>query len=33
MQARIRSPLRNKMLKDVDNLRDVYSSAFQRVGE
>lgn len=33
MQARIRSPLRNKMLKDVANLRDVYSSAFQRVGE
>eukprot|EP00891_Asterochloris_glomerata_P006723 jgi/Astpho2/6723/fgenesh1_pg.00102_%23_12_t len=33
VQARIRSPLRNKMLKDVANLRDVYSSAFQRVGE
>lgn len=31
--ARIRSPLRNKMLADVADLREIYSSAFQRVGE
>ena len=32
-QARIRSPQRNKMLEHVADLRSVYSSAFQRVGE
>ena len=31
--ARIRSPLRNKMLADVADLKEIYSSAFQRVGE
>ncbi|KAK9808647.1 hypothetical protein WJX72_001201 [[Myrmecia] bisecta] len=31
--ARIRSPLRNKILKDVADLHEVYRSAFQRVGE
>lgn len=30
---RIRSPLRNKNLKHVSDLREIYSSAFQRVGE
>lgn len=29
----IRSPLRNKTLKGVADLREVYRSAFQRVGE
>ncbi len=31
--ARIRRPLRNKMLADVADLKEIYSSAFQRVGE
>lgn len=31
--SRIRSPLRNKMLPDVADLKEIYSSAFQRVGE
>ncbi|KAL0042540.1 hypothetical protein WJX79_002907 [Trebouxia sp. C0005] len=31
--ARIRSPLRNKMLADVADLKEIYSSAFQRVGD